>query len=231
MNTCKICRKGILKSKKKYCNKCFTRARAEWQPIPTMEDVWDQNNPCFAKPLVTALHQLLLTKIKDPEFKLNFNMADNASIIAIADDKALLVLETNPANGKYLFGFPEGRRQKNENPLQTAMREWYEETGVILGDYKKLDIICRAKSGTADVIIVITVDKLDLATEYKHSALYMTMMSLFDIKQYYDQGCWFSVQIIEGCLTAHKPDEAKPDGAFRFRQCIKHGLDDVHPNV
>ncbi len=202
-------------------------AKATWQPDPVIGEIWDENNPCFPKPMATALHQLLLEKLKDPQFKLNYGMSNNANIIALnASNQALLVLETNPANGNYLFGFPGGRRQKNEDPLKTAMREWMEETGIVLSDFKTLDIICRAKSGTADVIIVITTDNIDVSTKIDHSALFMTLMSMKEIKP--SQDIWFSLEESNAeRLTVCETNETRSKDKFRLRQCVFHGLEDV----
>jgi len=53
----------------------------------------------------------------------------SAGIVFIYNNKLLLVHHTN---SKWLgsFGFPKGRIDKGETPLQTAIREAYEEVGI-----------------------------------------------------------------------------------------------------
>jgi ADP-ribose pyrophosphatase YjhB (NUDIX family) len=152
-------------------------------------------------------------------------VATNANIVAIENNKALMVLERNPKNTGMLFGFPGGSRKSGEHPLITALREWYEETGIPIHDFTGVDILYNLKGGktqTADIICLIYVKNFATNPHGDHTSLHREMMSLTYIKQSKDS-VWF--QIVEKKLSLY--DANRPEDKFRIRQCTYHEFDEV----
>lgn len=66
---------------------------------------------------------------------------DVASVIAIKDDKIVIVKQLQPNWPKARFTLPGGRADESEAPLETAKRETLEETGMTFKNWKLLDVI------------------------------------------------------------------------------------------
>jgi len=88
-----------------------------------------------------------------------------ASVIAIQKNNKILCVSRG--RGSDLFGLPGGFAEENETPLDTAIREAYEETGVVV--HKTLFLFCKDyKSVIHNCVIDISAF---MATSYDDSNL------------------------------------------------------------
>lgn len=75
-----------------------------------------------------SVEEIIVNKLTKPYYKIIIE--DGVIILAITKDKKLiLVRQFRPALKTYALEFPAGGIDKNENPLDAAKRELYEETG------------------------------------------------------------------------------------------------------
>jgi 8-oxo-dGTP pyrophosphatase MutT (NUDIX family) len=62
--------------------------------------------------------------------------ADTAGVIAVVDDKILILNQKQPDSPKAFYSLAGGRREKGETALNTAKREMLEETGYVAKDWQ-----------------------------------------------------------------------------------------------
>jgi ADP-ribose pyrophosphatase len=66
---------------------------------------------------------------------------DTVKIIAIKDDKIVILKQLQPDDDKYFYDVPGGRHDDdNEDELQAAKRELLEETGLTFKNWKLLEV-------------------------------------------------------------------------------------------
>jgi 8-oxo-dGTP pyrophosphatase MutT (NUDIX family) len=65
--------------------------------------------------------------------------ADTAGVIAVVDDKILILNQKQPDNPKAFYSLAGGRREKGETALNGAKRELLEETGYVARDWHLLN--------------------------------------------------------------------------------------------
>ncbi len=65
---------------------------------------------------------------------------DTVSIAAIREDKVVVLKESQPGRDEFI-GFPGGRADRGEIPIDAAKRELLEETGMKFSNWKLLDVI------------------------------------------------------------------------------------------
>lgn len=66
---------------------------------------------------------------------------DTVNAVAVNDDKIIILKQTQPTIDKPFLGFPGGRSERGEAPLDAAKRELLEETGMSFKSWKLLNVI------------------------------------------------------------------------------------------
>ena len=77
-------------------------------------------------------------KKKNNFYTVDENLNHVTIIPVIDNNKLVLVKQFRPAIRKYTLEFPGGRIEKNELSKKGAIRELFEETGILIKDSKKL---------------------------------------------------------------------------------------------
>lgn len=63
---------------------------------------------------------------------------DTTQVIAVIEDKILILKQKQPNNASAFLSLAGGRREKNESALNSAKRELLEETGYVARDWRLL---------------------------------------------------------------------------------------------
>lgn len=138
----------------------------------------------FSSELYGAIRRLALQKsLDDPDFKKiihpNSTKARSSSVMVMdAHGMCLYIIERN--QNQLPFGTPGGKREPGEHPIDTAAREFQEETGCYVHG-SVLDIhLSQTKKDL--IIFVLVSDWKDLVPcppeKHRSSTVYMTLLSL-----------------------------------------------------
>ena len=76
-------------------------------------------------------------------------------IIPVLEDSVLLVREYSAGSERYELGFPKGRIENDEDPLDAANREIQEEVGYAAGELEKLRTITLAPAYSRSVTHIV----------------------------------------------------------------------------
>jgi ADP-ribose pyrophosphatase len=77
---------------------------------------------------------------------------DSVSVLAITGEDFYLIREYKYAIGRHILQLPSGRIDKGEEPLQAAMRELLEETGVTADTWTSLGLVYPYPTNIASAV-------------------------------------------------------------------------------
>jgi len=235
---CWICGRAKKTLHHKYCGeRCRKIGDGNIRKVKSVPVI---SNKCFPKALVDVMLETRDQRLNEKEFLDAWNLGMNASIAAISvgdslheNPKVTLVLEQRL--NSFSFGLPGGTREKNEDLLSTAMREWCEETGICFTDFIGVDITHQFNSNGADIIIMIFVKQLDIRNVVNEkSSLHTEHIPFNIIEENKKKSVYYHVQQkvdnygqpcggIEPCYCLDKTKCVR----FRIRQCMYHGWDEI----
>ena len=129
---------------------------------------------------------------KDLEALTKNGKADGVLVCALTEeeDPSVLLIEVfRPALNDYVVEFPAGLADKNESPLETAVRETKEETGFVLKDVKLLCPPSPTTSGLTDELVAVAEGKVDAASARhleEYEDINWRFVKLKDVRSYFE---------------------------------------------
>lgn len=88
---------------------------------------------------------------------------DGVSILALDDDRILLIREYKHALGSSMLQLPSGSVDDGETPLESAQRELFEEAGLTAGDWTALGVMHPYPTNVADAVHLFVARDVRLA--------------------------------------------------------------------